>query len=53
MPGFTGVWRTEFGGVFVTITSMRANAIWTTRGHAYLNSISFRGPEFDPVAYLG
>lgn len=36
-----------------TITSMGANAHWTTRGHAYLNSISFRGPEFDPVAYLG
>lgn len=36
-----------------TITSMLANALWTTRGHAYLNSISFRGPEFDPVAYLG
>lgn len=35
-----------------TITSMGANALWTTRGHAYLNSISFRGPEFDPIAYL-
>lgn len=36
-----------------TITSMGTNARWTTRGHAYLNSISFRGPDFDPIAYLG
>ena len=36
-----------------TITSMGANARWITPGHAYLNSISFRGPEFDPIAYLG
>lgn len=36
-----------------TITSMGANAHWTTPSHAYLNSISLRGPEFDPVAYLG
>jgi hypothetical protein len=36
-----------------TITSMGANAHWTTPSHAYLNSISFRGPEFDPVTYLG
>jgi hypothetical protein len=36
-----------------TITSMTANALWTTPGHAYLNSISFRGPEFDPLDYLG
>lgn len=36
-----------------TITSMGANGHWITPGHAYLNSISFRGPEFDPVAYLG
>lgn len=36
-----------------TITSMGVNALWSTRGHAYLTSISFRGPEFDPVAYLG
>lgn len=36
-----------------TITSMGANGHWVTPGHAYLNSISFRGPEFDPVAYLG
>lgn len=35
-----------------TVTSMLANARWITPGHAYLNSISFRGPEFDPVAYL-
>ena len=36
-----------------TITSTTANALWTTRGHAYLNSISFRGPEFDPLNYIG
>ena len=36
-----------------TVTSMGANALWTTRGHAYLNSISFRGPEFDPLDYIG
>jgi hypothetical protein len=36
-----------------TITSMNANAFWVGRGHAYLNSISFHGPEFDPVAYVG
>lgn len=36
-----------------TITSMLVNALGTTSGHAYLNSISFHGPEFDPVAYLG
>ena len=36
-----------------TITSMLTNGLWTTPGHAYLNSISFHGPEFDPVAYIG
>jgi len=36
-----------------TITSMSAYALWTARGHAYLNSISFRGPEFDPIESLG
>lgn len=36
-----------------TINSMGANAHWITPGHAYLNSVSFRGPEFDPIAYLG
>lgn len=35
-----------------TITSMLANALWIAPGDAYLNSISFREPEFDPVAYL-
>lgn len=35
-----------------TITSMNANAFWQKPSHAYLNSISFNGPEFDPVAYI-
>jgi len=36
-----------------TITSMTANALWITPGHAYLNSISFRGAEFNPLDYIG
>lgn len=36
-----------------TITSMSANGRWPTKGHGYLNSVSFHGPEFDPIAYLG
>lgn len=36
-----------------TITSTGANALWSARGNAYLTSISFRGPEFDPIEYLG
>lgn len=35
-----------------TITSLGAMAFWTKRGHAYLKSLAFRGPEFDPIAYL-
>lgn len=35
------------------ITSMLANAFWVGRGLAHLNSISFLGPEFDAVAYVG
>ncbi len=46
-------WRVCAAMAAGTITSMGANALWTTHGHAYLNSISFRGPEFDPVVYLG
>lgn len=36
-----------------TITKMLTDGLWITPGHAYLNSISFHGPEFDPVAYTG
>lgn len=43
---------TTFGDLKKMISACMANARWITPGHAYLNSISFRGPEFDPVAYL-
>jgi hypothetical protein len=36
-----------------TIISMSANGRWPTRGHGYLSSISFHGPEFDPIDYIG
>jgi hypothetical protein len=36
-----------------TITSMSAGSHWPRPGHGYINSISFHGPDFDPVAYVG
>ncbi|MFN9251403.1 MAG: hypothetical protein ACK58O_10120 [Brevundimonas sp.] len=35
-----------------SVTSLSASAFWTKRGHAYLKSLAFRGPEFDPLADL-
>lgn len=46
-------WRVCAAMAAGTITSMNANAFWQTPGHAYLHSISFHGPDFDPVEYLG
>ena len=46
-------WRICAAMAAGTITSMNTNALWQTAGHAYLNSISFRGPDFDPLEYLG
>lgn len=46
-------WRLGAAMAVGTITSMTTNGQWPTKGHGYLNSISFHGPEFDPVAYIG
>lgn len=46
-------WRLGAAMAAGTITSMTAGAIWIKRSHAYLQSMSWRGPEFDPVAYIG
>lgn len=35
------------------VTSLNANAMWIKRNHAYVTSLMFNGPEFDPIAYLG
>jgi hypothetical protein len=36
-----------------TVTSMSTNGYWPTPGHGHLTSVSFNGPEFDPIAYVG
>ncbi len=36
-----------------SIRSMLANAPVFTPKHSFINSISFHGPEFDPVEYVG
>jgi hypothetical protein len=36
-----------------SIRSMLANAPAFTPKHSFINSISFHGPDFDPVAYVG
>lgn len=46
-------WRLCSAMAVGTITSMNASAVWQKPSHAYLNSISFSGPDFDPVAYIG
>lgn len=46
-------WRLGAAMVAGTITSMTAGALWIKPSHAYLQSMSWHGPEFDPVAYIG
>jgi hypothetical protein len=46
-------WRLASAIAAGTIASMLANAHWTGRGHAWVNSVSFHGPEFDPTEYIG
>lgn len=46
-------WRLGAAMAAGTITSMTAGALWIKGGHAYLKSMSWHGPEFDPVAYIG
>lgn len=36
-----------------TISSVLAGGRWIKRSHAHLNSISFQGPDFDPIEYIG
>lgn len=36
-----------------TVTSLTAGGIWVGRGRAHLMSLSFHGPDFDPVEYIG
>lgn len=46
-------WRLGTAMAAGTITSMTAGALWIKPSHAYLQSLSWHGPEFDPVAYIG
>lgn len=32
--------------------TMSAGSHWPKPGHGYINSISFHGPDFDPIAYV-
>ena len=47
------LWRIASAMADGTITSMSMGGNWIKRGHAHITSISFHGPEFDPVAYIG
>lgn len=46
-------WRLSAAMAVGTINSMLANGQWPTRGHGYINSLAFYGPEFDLVTYIG
>jgi hypothetical protein len=46
-------WRLGAAMAAGSVTAMLANGHWPTRGHGYLNSIAFYGPEFDPATYIG
>lgn len=46
-------WRLGASMVAGTITSMSVGALWIKPSHAYLQSMSWHGPDFDPVAYVG
>lgn len=45
-------WRLAAAMANGTVTSMSAGSNWPRPGHGYINSISFHGPEFDPVEYV-
>lgn len=47
------IWRLCDAMAKETITSMSAGGTWLKRSHAHLGSISFHGPDFDPVDYIG
>lgn len=46
-------WRLGAAMAAGAITSMTAGALWIKPSHAYLRSLSWHGPEFDPVDYIG
>ena len=46
-------WRVGQAMATGTITSMTTNGQFPTLGHGYLSSVSFHGPEFDPLDYVG
>jgi len=47
------IWRLGTAMANGTMTSMTAGGVWIKRSHAHLRSFGFRGPDFDPVAYIG
>lgn len=46
-------WRVADSIANGTITSMLLHGPVLVRGKAHLTSISFHGPDFDPIAYVG
>lgn len=56
MGGFlppVACWRLGQAMAAGMITSMTAGAVWIKPGQAYLGSMMWHGPDFDPVEYIG
>ena len=47
------LWQLGHAMAAGTVTSLTAGGIWVGRGRAHLRSLSFHGPDFDPIEYIG